>query len=148
MAAARAPSGIRSSPNHAANVRNLERVWIFHTGDIPKKYGSELTSLKVGNAIYGCTPRTAVRAQRGDWREALDERPQSSARMGAIHCGVSRMAFYGNPKATPGQACAERIIRGTLDMRLIAVDAKSGEPCQDFGKNGRRRPQGRAGAEG
>src|SRR5262245_56568180 len=39
-----------------ANVKDLKRVWTFHTGDIPKKYGSELTPLKVGNAIYGCTP--------------------------------------------------------------------------------------------
>src|SRR5262249_4390207 len=38
-----------------ANVKDLMRVWTFHTGDIPKKYGSELTPLKVGNAIYGCT---------------------------------------------------------------------------------------------
>jgi quinoprotein glucose dehydrogenase len=46
------------------------------------------------------------------------------------------VAYYSNPSATAGQACAERIIEGTLDMRLIAVDAKSGQPCQDFGKNG------------
>src|SRR4030095_10293088 len=25
------------------NVKNLQRVWTFHTGDIPKRYGSELT---------------------------------------------------------------------------------------------------------
>src|SRR5215510_10764979 len=29
------------------------------------------------------------------------------------------VAFYSNPNATAGQACAERIIEGTLDMRLI-----------------------------
>src|SRR5262249_57558510 len=46
------------------------------------------------------------------------------------------VAFYRNPNATAGQACAERIIEGTLDMRLIAVDAKSGQLCQDFGENG------------
>src|SRR5262249_7896851 len=39
-----------------ANVKGLKRAWTFHTGDIPKKYGSELTPLKVGDAIYGCTP--------------------------------------------------------------------------------------------
>src|SRR5215470_5514994 len=31
-----------------ANVKDLKRVWTFHTGDIPKKYGSELTPPKVG----------------------------------------------------------------------------------------------------
>ena len=29
-----------------------------------------------------------------------------------------------------------RIIEGTLDGRLIAVDAETGRPCADFGVNG------------
>src|SRR5262245_8414985 len=37
------------------NVKDLTRVWTFHTGDIPAKYGAELTPLKVGDTIYGCT---------------------------------------------------------------------------------------------
>jgi quinoprotein glucose dehydrogenase len=32
--------------------------------------------------------------------------------------------------------CATRIIEGTLDGRLIAVDARTGRPCTDFGDNG------------
>ncbi|WP_110686103.1 membrane-bound PQQ-dependent dehydrogenase, glucose/quinate/shikimate family [Salinicola aestuarinus] len=34
------------------------------------------------------------------------------------------------------QACRTRIISGTLDGRLIQVDAATGEPCRDFGDNG------------
>ncbi|MGO2391308.1 MULTISPECIES: membrane-bound PQQ-dependent dehydrogenase, glucose/quinate/shikimate family [unclassified Halomonas] len=34
------------------------------------------------------------------------------------------------------QACRTRIISGTLDGRLIQVDAANGEPCTDFGDNG------------
>ena len=33
-------------------------------------------------------------------------------------------------------ACSARIIQGTLDGRLIAVDADSGRPCINFGNNG------------
>ena len=33
-------------------------------------------------------------------------------------------------------ACTRRIIEGTLDARLIAVDADTGKPCADFGQNG------------
>src|SRR5690606_14952957 len=29
--------------------------------------------------------------------------------------------------------CATRIIEGTLDARLVAVDARTGKPCADFG---------------
>ena len=120
-----------------ANVKNLKRVWTFHTGDIPKKYGSELTPLKVGNAIYGCTPMNnlfALDAATGEKLWTYDPKvPPAWVPYTAACRGV---AFYRNSKATPGQPCAERIIEGTLDMRLIAVDAKSGEPCRDFGKDG------------
>ncbi|MGM8851554.1 membrane-bound PQQ-dependent dehydrogenase, glucose/quinate/shikimate family [Salinicola halophyticus] len=34
------------------------------------------------------------------------------------------------------QSCQARIISGTLDGRLIEVDAATGEPCTDFGDNG------------
>ena len=33
-------------------------------------------------------------------------------------------------------SCATRIIEGTLDGRLIAVDAQTGKPCTGFGSNG------------
>lgn len=33
-------------------------------------------------------------------------------------------------------ACDKRIIEGTLDGRLIAVDADTGKPCADFGQQG------------
>jgi quinoprotein glucose dehydrogenase len=32
--------------------------------------------------------------------------------------------------------CATRIIEGTLDARLVAVDARTGKPCAGFGDNG------------
>jgi quinoprotein glucose dehydrogenase len=54
-----------------ANVRNLKRVWTFNTGDIPKKYGSELTPLKVGNVIYGCTPMNKLFALNATTGEKL-----------------------------------------------------------------------------
>src|SRR5262249_40019599 len=120
-----------------ANVKNLQRVWTFHTGDIPKKYGSELTPLKIGNAIYGCTPMNklfALNAATGEKLWMYD--PQVPTAWVPYTVACRGVTFYSNPNATAGQACAERIIEGTLDMRLIAVDAKSGQPCQDFGKNG------------
>jgi quinoprotein glucose dehydrogenase len=46
--------------------------------------------------------------------------------------GVSHVAA----SAGPAGACTRRIIEGTLDARLIAVDADTGKPCADFGQNG------------
>ena len=120
-----------------ANVKDLKRVWTFHTGDIPKKYGSELTPLKVGNAIYGCTPMNqlfALNAATGEKLWMYD--PQVPTKWVPYTAACRGVAFYKNPKATSGEPCSERIIEGTLDMRLIAVDAKTGQPCAGFGNNG------------
>ena len=37
------------------NVSGLKQVWVYHTGDIAKNYGVELTPLKIGDTIYGCS---------------------------------------------------------------------------------------------
>jgi quinoprotein glucose dehydrogenase len=119
------------------NVRDLKRVWTFHTGDIPRKYGSELTPLKVGDTLYGCTPMNklfALNAATGEKLWMYD--PQVPLNWVPYTAACRGVAFYSNPSAAAGQACAQRIIEGTLDMRLIAVDAKSGESCQDFGNKG------------
>jgi len=36
-----------------------------------------------------------------------------------------------------GGACRRRIFTGTLDSQLIALDAETGRPCEDFGEGGR-----------
>ena len=46
------------------------------------------------------------------------------------------VAYYAVPGAQPDSPCAARIIEGTIDARLIAVDAKTGQLCQDFGVDG------------
>jgi quinoprotein glucose dehydrogenase len=120
-----------------ANVSGLKRVWTFHTGDIPKKYGSELTPLKVGDAIYGCTPMNklfALDAATGKQLWMYD--PKVPPEWVPYTAACRGVAFYTNLNAAVGQACAERIIEGTLDMRLIAVDAHTGQPCADFGDTG------------
>jgi len=119
------------------NVKDLKRVWMFNTGDIPKKYGAELTPLKIGDAIYGCTAMNklfALNAATGEKLWMYD--PEVPAAWVPYTAACRGVTYYRNLNAVPGQACAERIIEGTLDMRLIAVDAKSGQPCKDFGKDG------------
>src|SRR5262245_29353060 len=91
-----------------ANVKDLKRVWTFHTGDIPKKkYGSELTPLKVGNAVYGCTPMNklfALNAATGEKLWTYDpEVPTSWVPYTAACRGV---AYYEKPKAAADEACA------------------------------------------
>ena len=46
------------------------------------------------------------------------------------------MSAWRDPDAAAGAPCALRILFGTLDARLIALDAKTGLACADFGNNG------------
>lgn len=120
------------------NVSRLERVWTYRTGDTPEtKWGAETTPLKVGDRIYLCSARNQlmaldVRTGRELWRydpEVDDDWiPYTAA------CrGVAYHAQAGVPDTQP---CAARVIEGTLDGRLIAVDARTGRPCADFGQGG------------
>jgi quinoprotein glucose dehydrogenase len=125
------------------NVGTLKRAWLVHTGDMPrtetaaKMYGAETTPLKVGDTLYLCSaknimialdPATGKTKWRYDPKVADKNIPYTAACRG--------VSYYAVPNAPATQACATRIIEGTLDARLIAVDARTGRLCQDFGHNG------------
>src|SRR5262245_5903667 len=120
------------------NVGRLERAWTFRTGDIPKeRWGAETTPIKIGDTMYLCTGRStliAIDAATGAERWRYDPKVADASIPYTAACrGV---AYYAAPNVDPAGACATRIIGGTLDARLIAVDARTGTPCADFGKNG------------
>jgi len=125
------------------NVDKLTKVWETHTGGLPtnpnfsKLYGTENTPLKVGNLLYTCTAKNVIVALdpatgKETWRfdpGVPDEWiPYTTACRG--------VDYYAVPGAPAHSPCATRIIEGTLDSRLIAVDALSGRICTGFGKNG------------
>ena len=123
------------------NVANLEQVWEFNTGVMPPedqdvRWSPENTPIKVGGDLFMCTPTNvliAVDAQTGveEWRYDPVVAPQ------ALAIGACRgVAYFENPAVDPGELCASRIIAGTEDARLIALDAHLGQPCPDFGANG------------
>lgn len=143
------------------NVGRLERAWTFRTGDTPEeKWGAETTPLKVGDTIYLCSARNiliALDARTGRQRWRYDPRvsddwiPYTAACRGVAYFETTGATPVRAPEgatapAAPGVApapvppstapCAARIIEGTLDGRLIAVDARTGRPCADFGDNG------------
>lgn len=125
------------------NAGKLQRVWSIHTGDLPQstfaegKYGAETTPLKVGNALYLCTPKNiliSLDAATGKERWRYDPRVSDDWIPYTAACrGVT---YYDLPGVASTELCASRIIEGTLDARLIAVDANTGAPCENFGDNG------------
>lgn len=129
----------------ATNVGKLRKVWEVHTGGLPtdprftKLYGTENTPLKVGNLLYTCTAKNVIIALdaatgRPVWR--VDPKVPDAWIPYTTACrGV---AYYNVPGAAPHSLCASRIIEGTLDSRLIAVDALTGRACTDFNGTGQQ----------
>jgi quinoprotein glucose dehydrogenase len=124
------------------NAGQLERVWVAHTGDMPKNmkdnsYGAETTPLKIGDTLYLCSAKNiliALNAASGQERWRYDPKVPDEAIPYTAACrGVS---YHVVPGSSPAEPCSTRVIEGTLDARLIAVDARTGQPCADFGRNG------------
>ncbi len=127
---------------NADNVSKLKRVWTIHTGDLPSAeakntYGAENTPIKVGDSLYLCTPKNIMIALdpvtgKEKWRYD----PKVSDKAIPYTAACRGVVYYAVPGMAADQPCATRIIEGTLDARLIAVDARSGRLCADFGSNG------------
>ncbi|HTM82655.1 membrane-bound PQQ-dependent dehydrogenase, glucose/quinate/shikimate family [Asticcacaulis sp.] len=122
---------------NADNVKNLKVAWTYRTGNQPDKWGAETTPIKVGDTLYGCTGMNEMYAldpATGKKRWSFDPKVPNEAIPYTAACrGVT---YYKVPAAAPGSPCAERIFEGTLDGRVIAVDARNGQPCQGFGTGG------------
>jgi quinoprotein glucose dehydrogenase len=126
----------------ADNAGKLQRAWIAHTGDLPSPsakntYGAEATPLKVGDTLYLCSAKNIVLAMdAATGRERWRYDPKVSDEHIPYTAACRGLDYYTVPNAAAADFCANRIIEGTLDARLIAVDAKTGAPCPGFGSNG------------
>jgi quinoprotein glucose dehydrogenase len=132
-------SGSRYSPLaqlDTANVAGLHKAWELKLGkSVDGILGSlEVTPLKVGNSLFLCTSYNdvlSVDAETGhvNWRFKSNLKLKPTP-----HGNCRGVAYYKVPAASG--LCAERIISNTVDARLIALDAATGAPCPQFGKNG------------
>jgi quinoprotein glucose dehydrogenase len=121
-----------------ANAGALKEAWTYHAGlfqhDKHSAHSYETTPLMVDGLLYGCTPHSAVFALdpvsgKQVWRH--DTPIDASAGGRGVCRGVS---FFRAPAGTV--ECLTRILVGTVDNRLIAVDAKTGATCHSFGNDG------------
>ncbi len=133
------PGGQRFSPLtaiNASNVSALKIAWTYRTGDAYQpKHGRatafEATPLYVDQTLFLGTPLGRVIALdpvTGKERWSYDPHVNKDAGYGDYaNRGVSTW------KAPDG---SRRIYIATIDARLIALDAKTGKLCADFGDNG------------
>ncbi len=133
--------GTRYSPLSqitADNAGRLEEAWTYHAGFKPRGKLSadalETTPLMVDGMVYGCTGQNDVFALdpvtgKQVWRYEHKFGPDIAGR------GVCRgVSFFRAPAGTA--ECPTRLLMGTVDNKLIALDARTGAPCRSFGVDG------------
>jgi quinoprotein glucose dehydrogenase len=141
------PGGNRHSPLTQINPKNvtqLEIAWTYRTGELGADFARadtltfEATPILVRDSLYLSTATNIVIALdplTGVQRWRYDPRIDRTRRYSeATSRGVSS---WSDPTADPTTPCAHRIIVGTLDARLIALDGHTGRPCRDFGSGGK-----------
>jgi quinoprotein glucose dehydrogenase len=124
------------------NVARLRPAWTYHTGEKrhrgdPPEYTFEVAPLKIRDTVYLCTPHNvivALDAETGTPRWRYD--PHIASTKGYVHLTCRGVAYHEARNPAPGDDCPRRILEGTADARLIAVNADTGVPCRGFGRNG------------
>lgn len=127
------------------NVDRLEIAWTFRTGEINDTADFQATPIQIGDTLYFCTAHNRIFALDVDTgRKKWSFDPKVKAAGSWNRC---RGVGYYDPAegaassttAGPsgdGPSCGARIIATTVDAQLLALDARTGRLCEDFGKKG------------
>lgn len=142
----RDPGGTRYSPLkqiNSGNVSKLKVAWTYHThalepqSDLNHKAAFEATPILFEGSLYMSTPFDQVMAlDAATGAEKWKYDPDIDRRSGYSEVTSRGVSAWSDPNAAPGTACRARIFIGTIDARLIALDARTGKPCEDFGAHG------------
>jgi quinoprotein glucose dehydrogenase len=126
------------------NVAKLHAAWTFHTHALDRQRSGvnhasfEATPVLLGDTLFFTSPFDvvfALNARTGEQRWSFDPQLGDISDDGLTTSrGVA--VWHASTPLSPGQ-CSRRVVFGTLDAHLIALDADTGQPCAGFGQNGR-----------
>jgi quinoprotein glucose dehydrogenase len=114
------------------NVTRLRRAWTYRTGEkmTGRPAAFETTPIAIDGTLYFSTPGGRIVAVDGDTGGEIwsfdSQRESAERRKFSQHRGVAYWEGGGR----------RRILFGTLDGRLISLDAATGRPDPGFGKQG------------
>ena len=122
------------------NVNQLTLAWTCRTGELKTYEGTwaqqkacfEATPILVGRTLYFSTPSDrvfAVDAATGQQRWVYDPKVN-------LKGDYSEFSSRGVTAWPAGAAAAQLIFIGTIDGRLIALNATNGQPAVPFGNDG------------
>ncbi len=142
------PGGMRHSPLkqvNTENVKDLKTAWTYQTGELTTYQGTkiaskaafEATPLMVDGVLYFSTPTNriiAINAENGKEIWVFD--PKINLRRDYSEVTSRGVSKWIDPDRKPGDADYMRILAATIDGRLFALNASTGELVSSFGKNG------------
>lgn len=127
------------------NVDKLQIAWTYHTKDFSHGDGKypptsfQATPILVKGTMYLCTPFNRIIAldpatgkEKWIFDPKIDFKKLSTLSLNSCR-GVT---YWEDVAAEEGAVCKSRIFEGTAEARVVAVDAKTGKPCTDFGEGG------------
>ncbi|WP_018995577.1 outer membrane protein assembly factor BamB family protein [Hirschia maritima] len=116
------------------NVSKLKEVWRFRTG-VSDDF--KMTPLQVNGLLYLCGANNVLIAVddttgKEVWRYDTKSEPTAQHQYAKTCRGIS---YFEAPESYQGE-CKKRIVTGTVDARMMTVDAMTGELCTEFGEEG------------
>ena len=134
-----------------ANVGKLRRAWLTRTGDVQQagegtvagpdqghEFNLEVTPIKIDNTLYMCTPHSwviAMDAATGKVKWKFDPHPDTADLAKNVYLACRGVSYYRIPEEIQ-TSCRTRIYSPVADVRMVALDAETGKPCDDFGDHG------------
>ena len=125
------------------NVSRLQVAWTYRTGEADARFATtkaasfEATPVVVDGTMYVGTPLgrvIALDAATGQEHWVFDPQIARNIQYGDFaNRGVSTWLDEAAPMDTP---CRRRIFAATAQSQLVALDARDGQPCRDFGASG------------
>jgi quinoprotein glucose dehydrogenase len=125
------------------NVARLAVAWTYRSGELGADFARasrltfESTPVLAFGLLYvetGTNVVIALDPQSGQPRWRFDPRIDRTRHY--TEASARGVSVWESTAAAPGIPCRRRVFTGTLDARLLAIDAETGRPCADFGDAG------------
>ncbi len=120
------------------NVDQLEVAWTYKTGHVTEAgyLVFQNTPLVVDDMLFACTPTNQVIALEPETGKEIWKFDPMVSSEGAYVVNCRGVSTWLDASAPANALCRRRIVMGTVDARMLELDARTGVPCPDFGSDG------------
>jgi quinoprotein glucose dehydrogenase len=125
------------------NVSQLQVAWTYRTGELGQEArdGADLTFEATpihfdGRLYLGTAFGKVIALDPATGKELWTHDPNIDRSRSYSEVTSRGVSAWRDPDQRADSPCAARIFAGTIDARLLSLDARTGMPCRDFGKGG------------